>query len=99
MTGLVEKIEGWFYDRGLHLARPDKQIIKLFEEVGELSSGFLNDDLDEIKDGIGDTVVVLIGLTIQLGISFEECLSIAYEEIKDRRGSSVNGFFVKEEEK
>lgn len=97
MTELIEKVEQWFMDRGLHIVDPFNQMMKLFEEVGELSSSMIEDDLDKIKDSIGDVLITLVGLTMQLGISIEECLSLAYEEIKDRRGSLVNGFFVKEE--
>ena len=37
-------------------------------------------------------------LAHQLDLDVTECLSIAYEEIKNRKGKMVNGTFVKEED-
>lgn len=98
MNNLIEKVENWFIERGLDKAEPTKQMLKLYEEMGEVSAGLVRNDMDEIKDGIGDVLVVLIGLSMQLGISVEECLNIAYNEIKDRKGKLVNGIFIKEED-
>lgn len=98
MEDLIVQVEQWFKDRGLDEADPNKQMLKLFEELGEVASGMARSNLDEVKDGIGDTIVVLIGLSLQLDTSITECLSIAYEEIKDRKGKLVNGVFVKEED-
>lgn len=98
MDNLILKIEKWFIDRGLDKADPTKQMLKLYEEMGEISAGIVRNDIGEIKDGIGDVLVVLIGLSLQLGLSVEECLSIAYNEIKDRKGKLVNGVFIKEED-
>jgi NTP pyrophosphatase (non-canonical NTP hydrolase) len=49
----------------------------------------------EIKDGIGDTVVTLILLAELHGLTLEECLQHAYDEIKGRTGRLVDGTFVK----
>ena len=96
MDNLIEKVEKWFIDRGLYKADPTKQVLKLYEEMGEVSAGLVRNDIGEVIDGIGDVLVVLIGLSMQLGFSVEECLSIAYNEIKDRKGKLVNGVFIKE---
>jgi NTP pyrophosphatase (non-canonical NTP hydrolase) len=37
----------------------------------------------------------LVSLSIKLGYSFEECLNLAWDEIKDRTGKTINGSFVK----
>lgn len=52
--------------------------------------------LDDLKDGIGDTVVTLIILAQQHGMTLEECLQYAYDEIKGRKGKTINGTFIKE---
>lgn len=96
MNDLIQNVEQWFIDRNLDKADPDKQMLKLFEEVGEIASGMARNDIHEVKDGIGDVLVVLIGLSLQLEVSIQECLNIAYNEIKDRKGKLVNGVFVKE---
>ena len=98
MVNLIEKVEKWFIDRGLDKADPTKQMLKLFEELGEVASGMARNDIEEIKDGIGDVLVVLIGLSMQLKLDLTECLQIAYNEIKDRKGKLINGVFVKEED-
>lgn len=52
--------------------------------------------MDALKDGIGDTVVTLIILAQQQGWTLEECLQYAYDEIKNRKGKTINGTFVKD---
>lgn len=156
LNELISKVQKWFYDRNLHTQDPNKQFLKLYEEIGELSRGLAENDEAVIKDSIGDIAVVLIGLTLQLGIkttdifpenstfvllnaakkedyfvlvmdqslvayfnrqdyqlknvvyelmrvaylldyNFTDCLEIAYEEIKDRKGKLVDGVWIKEE--
>lgn len=50
----------------------------------------------EIADGIGDQVVTLILAAELAGTTLEECLALAYSEIKGRTGKMVNGTFVKD---
>lgn len=38
----------------------DKQYLKILEEVGETAKAILQNDIDEIKDGIGDIAVTII---------------------------------------
>lgn len=45
-----------------------------------------------------DTLVTIIVLAHQLDLDVTECLGIAYEEIKNRKGKMINGTFVKEED-
>lgn len=96
MQNLTEKIRTWATERNLHNADPNKQMLKLFEEVGEIASGMAKGNPDEVKDGIGDAVVVLTILSMQLGTSLEECTEIAYNEIKDRKGKLVDGVYIKD---
>ena len=98
MNELIKKIQTWAFTRGLHKASPDKQLNKLIEEVGELASGLNKNRTNVIKDSVGDVVVVLVILCLQLGLDLEECLTLAYDEIKDRKGATVNGLFVKQED-
>ena len=53
-------------------------------------------DMDDIKDGLGDTVVTLILAAEMAGLDFEECVQAAYDEIKGRTGKMENGVFVKD---
>lgn len=50
-----------------------------------------------LKDGIGDTCVTLILLAYMHGWELEECLQVAYDEIKGRTGKMVNGQFEKDQ--
>ena len=65
------------------------------EEAGEVGRAILKDDEPEIKDGIGDMVVVLTNLAELCGLTIEECISSAYDTISTRKGKMVNGTFVK----
>ena len=58
----------------------------------------LTKDELELIDAIGDSTVTLILLAAQNGLDFEECLTSAYNVIKDRTGETKNGVFVKSED-
>ena len=77
-------------------ASPEKQFVKLMEEIGELANGMAKNKVDNIYDGIGDAVVVLTILAAQYDVEIEHCIELAWNEIKDRKGRMVNGIFVKE---
>ncbi|WP_246060397.1 hypothetical protein [Peptoniphilus catoniae] len=47
---------------------------------------------------MGDIFVTLIILCDQLNLDPVECLDRAYDKIKDRKGKTINGVFVKEED-
>ena len=51
-----------------------------------------------MKDEMGDIFVTLIILCEQIGIDPVECLSMAYEKISKRKGRTINGTFIKEED-
>ncbi|WP_336878108.1 MazG-like family protein [Staphylococcus nepalensis] len=92
---LVKQVEQWSIDKDLHKADPTRQALKVWEESGEVGAALSRNKLDDLKDGIGDTVVTLIILAQQHGWSLQECLQYAYDEIKDRRGETRNGTFIK----
>ncbi|MHC8516797.1 MazG-like family protein [Sporosarcina sp. ITBMC105] len=92
----TDLIRQWAIDRNLHTADPTKQALKLGEEFGELFEGLAKGNVVLTKDAIGDMYVVMTILSQQLGFTIEECIDIAYDEIKDRRGKMIEGVFVKE---
>ena len=71
------------------------QYIKLQEESGELAEAILTNNKEEIKDAIGDMVVVLTSLSYFGGFKIEEAIESAYNEIKNREGKIINNTFVK----
>ena len=154
---LITNVQKWSIDRGLDKADSKKQMLKLYEEFGELASGLAKGNKEVVKDSIGDVVVVLIILAQQQGVrlisdfelsyeniskenvvleaseyigavsnfvkrnlkceghivyliaylqriakdeglKFKDCLSLAWNEIKDRKGKLIDGVWVKEED-
>ena len=92
-----DKIRDWAEDRGIYAnGDPKTQYIKLMEEAGEVGRAILKEDLPEIKDGIGDMVVVLTNLAELCDLSIEECVESAYDVISKRTGKMENGTFVKD---
>lgn len=87
----------WAEERGLLKAEnAPRQMLKLFEEIGELSGAMAKNKQGDIVDAIGDIQVVLIILSKQLGYDYEQCLVDAYNVIKERKGKLINGVFVKD---
>jgi NTP pyrophosphatase (non-canonical NTP hydrolase) len=77
---------------------PLAQWKKAQEELNELRESLEANDIDAIRDAVGDTVVCLINLCALADINLVDCLAGAYEEIKDRRGyMNEEGIFVKEQ--
>lgn len=97
MINYTEKIIDWSIDRNLHNQDPVKQIAKFLEEGGELASALVKNKPNLVKDSIGDIYVVLVVLCTQLNIDINECIELAYNEIKDRTGKIVDGVYVKDE--
>ena len=92
-----DKIRDWAEDKGIYESGdPKTQYIKLMEEAGEVGRAILKEDLPEIKDGIGDMVVVLTNLAELCGLTIEECVESAYDVISKRTGKMKNGTFVKD---
>lgn len=92
-----KKVEDWAEDRNLIKgSTPEKQFHKLIQEIGELSDDLMKGK--PVQDEFGDVVVVLVIMAKQLNIDFTECLLMAYNKIKDRKGRMINNVFVKEED-
>jgi len=100
VSALISLVRQWGQDRNITgpnaKATVDSQFKKLLEEVDEIREGIEKKDQHEIVDGIGDATVVLILLAELAGVRFETCLLAAYEEIRNRKGSIIDGQFVKQ---
>lgn len=91
-------IRDWAEERGIYDKGDVKtQLIKLYEEAGELSQGILKNNRPDIVDAIGDCVVVLTNLAYLAGTDIENCIQSAYDEIYSRTGKMKNGTFVKDQ--
>ena len=91
-------IEDWATERDIHQGDWRPQFEKVMEEVNELHIELVADDVDmeKVKLEFGDVIVTLIILAMRINISFVDCLGMAYQKIKHRKGKTINGKFVKD---
>jgi NTP pyrophosphatase (non-canonical NTP hydrolase) len=100
LTNEFDTIREWADKKGIYeKGDPKTQLIKLFEEAGELSKAILKNDDDDVEfvDAIGDCIVVLTNLAALKGYKVELCINSAYDQIKSRTGAMINGTFVKDQ--
>ena len=88
----------WAEARGIvKNSTPMAQAIKTLEEVTELLEAIHKGDRNAQKDAYGDILVTLIVGCATADVDLVECLGLAYEEIKNRKGYLTDqGVFVKE---
>jgi len=99
MNNLIKQVEQWSIDKGLDKGNSFTQYAKSSEEMGEVAAALCRNDINELRDGIGDVIVTLVILAQQNNMTLYECLEQAYEEIKDRTGvMSKDGSFIKEQD-
>ena len=92
---LEHNIGTWHVERNLIEGSTDKdQCMKLIQEVGELSDNICKGR--PVADDIGDCIVVLKNIAERNGLTLLDCVSIAWDDIKERKGKMVNGVFIKE---
>ena len=97
MNNLIKQVEQWSIDKGLDKGNSFTQFAKTSEECGEVAAALCRNDIDALRDGIGDVIVTLVILAQQNNMTLQECLEQAYGEIKDRKGiMSKDGSFIKE---
>jgi len=92
------KVIRWAEDRRIiPNATPASQLLKAVSEMGELADAEGKRDLDAIKDAVGDVLVCLINYCALRDLDVVSCLTGAYEQIKDRKGTLMpDGTFVKD---
>jgi len=93
---LIHLISLWAMNRGIvNNSTPLAQFAKLVSEIGELGDNIAKER--DVTDDIGDCLVVLNTLAIMNDTTLEECLKVAYDDIKDRKGRmNTHGVFIKE---
>jgi len=109
MNELIQKVLQWGIDKQITgpLGRGNlkAQAKKMREECNETYDAALHcyylppphpNDLEELKDGIGDLFVTGILLAELAGMTSEECLQHAYDVISKRSGKMVGGTFIKD---
>jgi len=94
---IEKKVISWGIARDLYTnSKSLYQHRKLVEESDELYVALMIGNREESIDAIGDMMVVLTGIAKMLNTDLTSCYHAAYDEIKDRKGTMVDGEFVKE---
>ena len=93
---LQEAVLDWADERDLLEANPNRQFLKVVEELGELASAMAKNERENEIDAMGDLFVTLIILSRQINLNPVKCLEVAYNMIADRKGKTVDGVFIKE---
>ena len=96
---LVLNVEAWAAERGIYKHSSARaQLLKAFSEMGELADAEIKWDAPAARDAVGDVLVCLINFCAMRDFDIIDCLSGAWDEIKDRKGRMVQGgAFVKDE--
>jgi len=75
---------------------PGTQLLKAMSEMGELADATIKDNREDIVDSVGDVMVCLIIYCALQDINLVDCMEVAYDSIKNRKGTlRENGVFVK----
>jgi len=99
LDDLSVAVLAWADERGLiEEENAPRQMLKVMEEIGELSGALAKKNEEELIDAIGDSLVTIIILAAQMGLSAKHCLGSAYNEIAERTGVTVDGVFIKDEQ-
>ena len=97
MKTTEEKVIEWAKERNLLTQDNAKnQILKTMEELGEVARAELKQDQLGIIDGVGDVLVCLAIYANQRDLDLSTCFDAAYNEIKNRKGKTVKGIFIKD---
>jgi len=76
---------------------PEVQLLKAISEMGELADATIKNDQEAIVDAVGDVMVCLINYCALQNINLVDCMEVAYDQIKNRRGTLLpNGVFKKD---
>jgi uncharacterized protein YabN with tetrapyrrole methylase and pyrophosphatase domain len=90
-----DDVRNWGAVRGIDGASFQRQYQRVLQEIVEIHDAYNNDDLDEVSDAIGDSIVTLINLAKTVGMKAEDCLDGAFGVIEYRKGLNFDGDFVR----
>jgi NTP pyrophosphatase (non-canonical NTP hydrolase) len=93
-----ELVVQWANEKGiLPGAHPYTQLLKCMSEIGEVADCEAKGQTDmRLWLEVGDVLVTLLIYAKLRNVSLSECLGLAYLKIRDRKGLTVNGVFIKE---
>lgn len=98
---LINDVIQWRRDKGIDNA--PMQFAKINEEIGELAHELVRGNIEPVPsqdavDAIGDILVTVIVFADIVGVTPLGALQLAYDTIKERKGETKNGQFIKENE-
>ena len=94
---LEQRVIYWAKQKGiLDKGNPATQAAKTDEEVFELRVAIAENNMDEIKDALGDILVTMIIQAKMQDVDLLDCLEGALNIIEKRTGKMINGTFVKD---
>ena len=95
MIKRFEDVRDWGAVRGIDGASFQRQYQRVLQEVVEIHDAYNDEDIAEVSDAIGDTIVTLINLAKTVGMHAENCLDGAFSVIEFRKGLNFDGDFVR----
>jgi uncharacterized protein YabN with tetrapyrrole methylase and pyrophosphatase domain len=97
MNKKFQDVRNWGAIRGLNKSTFQRQFQKCLQEMVEIHDAYNNDDIDEISDAIGDTIITLINLgkIKDVDMNSEDCLDDAFGVIEYRKGLNIDGDFIR----
>ena len=88
----------WANDKGiLPNAQPYTQLLKCMSELGEVADCEIKNQHDmRMWLEVGDVLVTLCIYAKLRNVTLSDCLGLAYLKIRERKGETVNGVFIKQ---
>ena len=78
-------------------SNPESQLLKAVSEMGELADATIKHDKEAVIDAVGDVMVCLINYCVLQDINLVNCMEVAYDQIKNRKGILLpNGVFQRD---
>ena len=96
---LFNKDDNYHYGEVYNMAcTPKEKVAYLCSDIAIMVSHFYDCRVDAYStdDMIEQCLATMLALCDDLNYTLEECVQIAYDDIKERRGVLVNGVFIKE---
>ena len=92
---LIRNVQDWAEPKDI---KPQVQLTKIMEELGETSEAYNKRHYEDLVDSIGDLQVTIIIFANLIGVDYQDALESAWNEIKDRQGKTVDGVFIKDKD-
>lgn len=68
---------------------------RFFEAINKLTTGVAKSDREQVTWAMADTLAIADYIAHIVNRTPDDCLAVAYDEIKDRKGMLINNVFIK----